>query len=146
VNPNLERAQLLFDRGQFARAESELENALAEDPEDSAVHALLALCLVKRRALGEAGQHAATAVELSPDSAYAHFVLSAVLAANVQGGEVLFWSIVPQGRNQQPPVALQAIQEAIRLDATNADYFAHKASVHFLYWQWEQTVTAAERA
>ena len=143
MNPNLERARLLFEQGQFVPAESALKQVLKGDPENSDAHALLALCLVKRKAFPEAHQHAAKAIQSVPDSAYAHYVMSCVLASRVPGGEILFWSIIPQGPKQQPPAAFQAINEAIRLDPENPEYLAHLARLHFLFQQWNQAEAAA---
>ena len=65
MSPHIERALLLFQQSRTELAENELRQALGSDPDDSFAHALLALCLAKRKQFKEATTEAEQAVRLS---------------------------------------------------------------------------------
>ena len=58
MNPNLQRALLLFQQSRHDLAEAELRQSLASEPQDAYAHALLALCLSKRESFQEATDEA----------------------------------------------------------------------------------------
>ncbi len=128
MNPNLERALLLFQQSRHELAENELRQALASEPDDAYAHALLALCLSEREKFDEATSEARQAIQLAPDFPFAHYAHAHVL----------------YDRNRYPE-ALAAIQEAIRLDSTDADYFSLLASIHFHERRWSGALQAAEQ-
>lgn len=128
MNPNLERALLLFQQSRHELAENELRQALAADPHDAWAHALLALCLAAREKFDDATTEARQAIHLAPDFPFAHYAHAHVLY-----------------HRHHHPEALTAIQEAIRLDSTDADYFALLASIHFDEKRWPEALSAAEQ-
>ncbi len=128
MNPNLERALLLFQQSRHEMAEAELRQALASEPDDAYAHALLALCLSEREKFDDATAEARQAIHLAPDFPFAHYAHAHVL----------------YDRNRYPE-ALAAIQEAIRLDSTDADYFSLLASIHFHERRWSGALQAAEQ-
>ena len=128
MNPNLERALLLFQQSRHELAENELRQALASEPDDAYAHALLALCLSEREKFDEATSEARQAIQLAPDFPFAHYAHAHVL----------------YDRNRYPE-ALAAIQEAIRLDATDADYFSLLAAIHCEEKRWKEALAAAEQ-
>lgn len=128
MNPNLERALLLYQQSRHELAENELRQALAADPHDAFAHALLGLCLNAREKFDDATTEARQAIHLAPDFPFAHYAHAHVL----------------YDRNRHPE-ALVAIQEAIRLDSTDADYFALLASIHLDEKRWPEALNATEQ-
>ena len=128
MNPNLERALLLFQQSRHEMAEGELRQALAADPQDAYAHALLALCLAHREKFSEATDEARQAIHLAPDFSFAHYAHASVL----------------DDRNRFAG-ALTAINEAIRLDPEDADYHALLGSIHFQERRWADALSAAEQ-
>jgi tetratricopeptide (TPR) repeat protein len=128
MNPNLERALLLFQQSRHELAEAELRQALAAEPDDAYAHALLALCLIERKRFDEATAEARQAIHLGPDFSFVHYAHARVSYA----------------RNDYE-AALAAIQEAIRLDSADADHFSLLASIHFDEKRWTEALGAAEQ-
>lgn len=128
MNPNLERALLLFQQSRHELAEAELRQALANEPQDAYAHALLALCLAAREKFDDATAEAQQAIHLGPDFPFAHYAHARVL----------------YDRNHYKE-ARAAIEEAIRLDSTDADYFSLLAALHFDEKRWPDALTAAEQ-
>jgi tetratricopeptide (TPR) repeat protein len=128
MNPNLQRALLLYQQSRFEMAEGELRQAIAAEPNDSYAHSLLALCLARREQFQAATDEARQAIGLQPDSPYAHYAHAVILYDR-----------------HRPAEALQAIQEAIRLDANDADYFSLLAAIHFGESRWQDALSAAEQ-
>jgi tetratricopeptide (TPR) repeat protein len=128
MNPNLERALLLFQQSRHDLAEAELRQALDHEPQDAYAHALLALCLAAREKFDDATAEARQAIHLGPDFPFAHYAHARVL----------------YDRNHYPE-ARAAIEEAIRLDSTDADYFSLLAAIHFDEKRWPDALAAAEQ-
>ncbi len=128
MNPNLQRALLLYQQSRFELAETELRQAIAAEPNDAYAHSLLALCLARREQFQAATDEARQAIGLQPDSSYAHYAHAVILYDR-----------------HRPAEALAAIQEAIRLDTTDADYFSLLAAIHFGESRWQEALSAAEQ-
>jgi tetratricopeptide (TPR) repeat protein len=128
VNPNLQRALLLYDQSRHLLAEAELRQALADDPHESFAHALLGLCLANREQFGPATEEAQQAIHLAPDSAFAHYALASILH--------------DRHRNTE---ALAAINEALRLDVSEPNFFALLSAIHISEKQWQEALVAAEQ-
>ncbi|MFO1063183.1 MAG: tetratricopeptide repeat protein [Pirellulales bacterium] len=123
----LERALILLQQRRFDLAEKELRRALSDDPHSGYMHAVLALTLLHDETRWqEATEEAQQAIALEPDEAFSHFALSRILAV----------------RNHLPE-ALASINEAIRLDPYDAEYFAQRASVHIDRRDWTQALDDA---
>jgi len=129
MNPHFSRAQLLFEQGRWELAEQELRQALAQQPDLPAAHALLALSLVERQKFSEAQAEAERAVGQAPDFSFGHYALARVLSS----------------RNETEK-ALSAISEALRLDPADADYHAVQAGLLFDRRRWPEALQAAEAA
>lgn len=123
----LQRAQLLIQQSRFELAETELRQALVENPNDSTAHALLAICFVESKKYNEATEAIQTAVSLAPDSSFNFYVAS----------------VVSDARNQLKK-AESEIQQAISMDHTNPAYFGHLASIKLQQKKWQEGLTAAE--
>ena len=128
MNPNLDRAQLLFQQSRPEMAEAELRQALSAEPHDAFAHALLALCLAQREKFDEANAEAHQAIHLQPDMAFAHYAHAHVLFDRYRF-----------------PDARAAIQEAIRLDPASADHFALLSNIEVQECHWRDALAAAER-
>jgi len=128
MNPNLERALLLFQQSRHEMAENELRQALAAEPHDAYAHALLGLCLAKREQFDDATEETRQAIHLAPDFAFAHYAHASVLDDRNRFSE-----------------ALTAINEAIRLEPEDADYHALLAGIHFQERRWNDSLNAAEQ-
>ena len=128
MNPNLERALLLYQQSRHELAEAELRQSLASDPDDAYAHALLALCLAQREQFKDATHEARQSIHLGPDFPFAHYAHARVL----------------YDRNHHQE-ARAAIEEAIRLDPEDADYYSLLAGIHFDEKRWPEALNAAEQ-
>jgi tetratricopeptide (TPR) repeat protein len=128
MNPNLQRATLLFQQSRHELAEEQLRQALAAEPDDPYAHALLALCLAHREKFEDATTEARQAVHLAPDFDFAHYAHASVL----------------HDRHHLDD-AQRAIEEALRLSPNDADYWALLAQIRLDQRQWAPALDAAER-
>src|SRR5262245_41372363 len=127
MNPHLQRALVLLQQNRPDLAEPELRQALAVDPDEAFAHSLLANCLCERDQLPEATDEAKRAIALAPDLPFGHSALAHALL-----------------RRSYRDDAREAIAEAIRLDAFNANYFGQLAGIEFARRDWPATLEAAE--
>src|SRR6266851_1639615 len=121
------QACILFDQGRYDLAEEKLRLSLAEEPDHSLAHALLADCLRQSDKLKEATAEAREAVRLDPELAQAHAALARVLS----------------DRNYHAD-ADAAAREAIRIDPDDADYRALLAAMLIERRDWQAALDAAE--
>src|SRR4051812_4543893 len=112
--PHYHRALILHAQQRYADAKRELHQALMTEPTNAQVHALLAVCLVHLEDYTAAAMEARNAVNLSPTMAWGHYAMA----------------FVDYKRNRLAE-ALVAMQEAIRLEPDNADYFALLGQLRF---------------
>ena len=127
MNPAYQRALLLHQQRRFADAERELKEVLGSDPHNASAHAMLGLCLAERKELQQASAEAEAAVGLEPDLSFAHYVRARVFS----------------DRNR-PEEAGAAINEALRLDSFNPDYYAMQAGIRFSQRRWPDALNSAE--
>jgi len=125
---SIERAQVWLQQGRADRAEGELREALAEQPDDAMTHALLSLCLLQLERATEAEAEARAAVTAAPDYSVAHYAIAAALEA--------------QGKLAE---ARRAIGEAIRIDPEDADHWAALGQIELDDRRWAEALEAAER-
>ena len=128
MNPNLQRALILFEQGRHEAAADELRMVLANEPQNAQAHAILALCLSETKKFEEATREARQAIHLEPDFAFSHYALAHVYS----------------DRNRFPE-ALNAIREASRLDPEDSDFCALEAQVLINTKKWSEGLAAAER-
>jgi tetratricopeptide (TPR) repeat protein len=103
MSAHFDRALLLFGQSRFDLAEQELRQALGEEPNDPSAHALLAMCLSRRKDHAGAIDIGERAVGLAPDLPFAHYALSHALHAADRETE-----------------AAIAVDQAINLDPLNS--------------------------
>ena len=113
-------------RGQVEAAIETLANLLGSDPEHAPAHALLAICLVRRKRLHAARLEAERSLELDPEGVFPHLAAAAVA-----------------GADRRFPVAEQHLQAARALDPGSADVEIQLAR---LYHFWGKASQAAEHA
>lgn len=130
ANPHL--ALLFSQLSRYDLAEQELRQELATKPNNSVAHASLSLCLSSRRQYQEAVQSAQLAIELASNSLFLSFAYYA-LAFGIHR-----WSHLSVYHcNNRLSKAQAAIEEAIRLDSSDANCFALLATIRFEqgnYW------------
>jgi Flp pilus assembly protein TadD len=128
----LERAEALLSLSRPRDGEREARRGLAEEPENAALHCVLARCLAHQ---GEAAavDVAGEAVRLEPDWAYAHAVLAVAL---LQVGRP----------SRSLPDAEAAVDEALRLDPNSPSCHVLRAEVAMRQGGWELALTAVEQA
>lgn len=128
MSESLQRGIMLASRKMFDQAERELRTALGQDPNDPLAHSFLALCLLERKALEEAFAEASRAVKLAADFPFAQYVLACAL----------------RDRKDEKR-AEETINEAIRLDPEDADFFAFQGLLRFERRDWSGSLSAAEQ-
>jgi predicted Zn-dependent protease len=124
---HFDRALLLFDQSRYDLAEQELRQALGEEPNDPAAHALLAMCLSRRKDHAGAIETAERAVGLAPDLAFAHYALANALHFADRESE-----------------AAVAIDQAINLDPLNSSFHGMQASIRFARRDWAGALESAD--
>jgi tetratricopeptide (TPR) repeat protein len=123
----IDRARLLYQQSRYDLAETELRQALGQDPEHAYGHSLLALTLMHRKQLKDATSEAQQAIHLAPDYPFAHYALAKV------------WY-----ERNDPGASRTAIDEAIRLDPENADYRFLLGAIHYDQKRWKEALQAVE--
>jgi tetratricopeptide (TPR) repeat protein len=129
MSAHLERAQLLLAQSRAADAEQESLLALAAQPENPQALAVLALSRIEQDKRELALDAARDAIGLAPDSPYLHYVHAHVLH-----------------RMDRADEAFRSVQEALRLDPTDPDYFALLASIELSRRRWPAALEASEQA
>lgn len=121
-----DRAREQLQRGQVEAAIETLAALLGEDPDDAAGHALLALCLVRRKRLHAARLEAERALTLEPEAVLPHLAVAAVASCD-----------------RRFAVAEQHLQMAQALDPHAAEVQIQLAR---LYGYWDRSTLAVEHA
>lgn len=129
MSADFERARLLISQSRFDMAETALRAALTGDPDDYRAHALLAYCLLRLGRGKDSLAEADAAVSKEPGAPYAHYIRALTLAES--------------GRRAE---AKAAAREAIRLDPSDADYFALLGGIHLDEKSWGDALKSAESA
>jgi tetratricopeptide (TPR) repeat protein len=127
MDKHYERAWVLLGQRRYDLAADELRLALANDPNDATLHALLGLCLVEAEQWGPATEEARQAVHLGPDLSLGHYVLARALSGRNRLGE-----------------AEAAAREALRLDPEDADHYGLLASIQYDQRRWQDALKTAE--
>jgi tetratricopeptide (TPR) repeat protein len=128
MSPHYERAWLLYQQSRYDLAEKELAQALAEDPNDGAVHALRSLCLNQFERHAAATQAAHEAIALAPNLPLAHYALGHALLSRNHLAE-----------------AERAAMQAIECDPTNPEFFTLLGMIRFNRRDWAGAMEAADQ-
>jgi tetratricopeptide (TPR) repeat protein len=89
ANLRLRRAGAQLARGQVDAAIETLAMLLGDEPDDADAHALLALCLARRKRLHAARMEAETSLQLDPENVFAHRAMALVLSFSRRFQEAL---------------------------------------------------------
>ncbi len=127
MGASLERALVLFDQSNYDLAEQELRKELSTDPNQPVAHALLGLCLVRKKKWEEATQAVKQAVHLGPAIPFVHYAMADVF----------------HQRNAYKEARVAA-EEALRLDPDRADYYAKLAAIYIDQNRWQEGLSHAE--
>jgi tetratricopeptide (TPR) repeat protein len=123
----LARAGVLLQLKRYKDAEAELREALAAEPGNARMHMVLSHVLNCQGRHTHALQEAETAIGLAPDYAPPHSYRALALLSLGRADE-----------------ALQAIQEALRLDAAEPGYYAIASYIHICRRDWQASLVKAE--
>ncbi len=129
MNTHFQRGQVLFEQSKYELAAKEFMLDLADDPDCSSTHIMIALCLSEMEKYDEALEHAKKAVTLEPDSDLAHRVISGVYI-----------------QKDDYKKALSHAEEAIRIDPEDDSNWQSKANVHLGRKDWNDCVDACDKA
>ncbi len=126
MSKHLEKALLLFERRPELAAK-ELLAALAEEPDDSYIHALLGLSLMNARDKEGAFTQVKEAITLDPESGFAFYAMAKCHfdALNMLDAEV-------------------AIDEALRLEPWNATYWGLLSNIQIEQGELKEALKSAE--
>jgi tetratricopeptide (TPR) repeat protein len=102
---------------------------LAEDPEDSDAHLLLALCRIDMGRRDEALESAREGVRLAPDAGWSHYVMARVRFARSEHDE-----------------ALKSIGQGVKRHPENAEYRRLRADIHLALGNADAALAAADEA
>ncbi len=127
MSANLERAQLLFEQSRYPQAAEELQQVVAEDPENAYAHALLALTLSEMGKPKFALDSAKQTIALAPDWDYSYYVMSIILFEQDKIRE-----------------SKSAIMQAIEIEPEDERYFALLSNIHYQNKDWQLSLEAAE--
>jgi tetratricopeptide (TPR) repeat protein len=125
---SVERGSLLYQTGRHELAEQEFRAALGQDPSDALAHAMLGLCMSKRKEYAEATNEVGQAIRLRPDWHFGYAAMAQVMRDR-----------------DRPKEALTAINQAIQYDPFNAGHHAVQAYVLLSLRKWPDALSAADR-
>jgi tetratricopeptide (TPR) repeat protein len=122
-----ERGHILYQTGRYEAAEQEFRAALGEDSSNALAHAMLGLCLTRRKSYDEATAEAHEAIRLRPDWHFGYSVLAHVML----------------DRDRLKPAA-EAIIKAIEIDPFNAGYHGVLATIRLQQRLWPSALASAD--
>lgn len=123
-----ERGNLLYLTGRHDLAEREFRATLAQEPSNAMAHAMIGLCMLKKKAYSDATAAAQEAIQLRPDWAFGYAALASVLE-----------------ERERLPQAVAAIEQAIALDPFNPSNLALLADIRLKQNKWSDALSAADR-
>lgn len=128
-NPHLRRGLLLMEQNRFPDATKEFQKALAQNPEEPTVYALLAECLVQLDEGEKALEMAQQALNLDAGNPY-HF-------------SVLAKAFLIQEDHQS---AREAIDRAIEIEPYDSHYYHLRGHIAYHQKDWEFALVNAEKS
>jgi len=122
-----QRGLLLYQTGRHEMAEAEFRLALVNNPDDAYAHAMLGLCLLKRKDYKQATAEAEEAVRLRPDWDFPYHALAVIL----------------RERNHLKEAA-RAAETAIGLDPFDPDHHGLLADIRLALRDWRGALAEAD--
>ncbi len=128
MSAHLNRAQMLLSQERYELAEKELRAALIENPDDSGVLSMLAVCLCEQKKYEEATSAAEQAIASRPDDDFAFYALAIVMYQRNRFAE-----------------SREAINQAIALDPYDPHHHAHVAALEIQANNYQACLDASDR-
>jgi tetratricopeptide (TPR) repeat protein len=125
---SVERGNLLYQTGRHELAEQEFLSALGQDPSDALAHAMLGLCMSRRKAYAEATYEVGQTIRLRPDWHFGYAAMAQVMRDR-----------------ERPKEALTAISQAIQYDPFNSGHYSVQSYVLLSMQKWADALSAANR-
>jgi tetratricopeptide (TPR) repeat protein len=135
MNSRVLQARMLIERGRYLEAEALLREALVEGIQSASVHAMLGLCLHHAGLRDAAKDELKAALNIDPNYAYAHYVLSFLPP--------------PPGQKQTLFLVrdcIKHVQRALELEPNNVAYLSRLAQLRQQSRQWKQSLAPIDAA
>jgi len=134
MNMHLERALILIQQNRWDMAQKELEQALAQEPNNAVAHAMLSQCCLRgpnpdAKQLQRATEEAEEAIRCDPGLSECHSAMARVMLC----------------RNRFPE-ARKAAREAMQLSPDNPHYYVVAAMVEHAQSKWQESADLCEIA
>lgn len=128
MNIHLERGKLLLAQNRLAEAESELKEALSQQPNDAYAMAWLAECYLNGKRFAEALEVSETAMRFAPDNSFLLYTLA----------RSYFY-------NKRTRDARETVSRALSLNPNDPDFFLLRAHIEYYEENWKKALEAAEQ-
>lgn len=134
MNMHMERALILIQQNRWDMAQKELEQGLAQEPNNASAHAMLSHCFLHSPAptqqqLQRATEEAEEAIRCDPGYPSGFAALARVML-----------------RRNRFPEARAAIADAIRIQPDSADYYVLAGAVEHAQSKWQDSLNFCELA
>jgi tetratricopeptide (TPR) repeat protein len=123
------RARELIGIHRYEEAKKELATALASEPDNGSLYALMGFCLVETNQIKGAIRECKRGITLEPDAAFPHYALGLAFG---RGGDLF--------------AAEAQVREAIRLDPYRPSHFLLLGRIHKARGRWKEVLDAADEA
>ena len=125
---HLARARVLYQQERYSESIHQARQALAEQEEGAAeCHGLIALCLIEAEQFDQAEHSAREALSQDSADGWTHYVLARVLLVR-----------------HRIDAALEAVDQAIRIDPNQATYFTVKGALRMSQSNWKGALEQAD--
>jgi len=128
MSAHFEKGRILYIQHRYSDAEQEFRRALAEMPDDSTTHAMLAAALDAQKKHDEAVREAKEAIKVDPENAFAFYALAL--------------TSLKSGRLKE---AKSSIREAMRLDPDDPLFYSMAALIADTENEWPEMLKVAEQ-
>ncbi|MEM7336864.1 MAG: tetratricopeptide repeat protein [Chloroflexota bacterium] len=126
MSARLTQASLLIERSRYQDALELIQFEIAQNPDNSFAHAMLALCHSELEQPDAALKAAKTAIQLAPNNDHHIYILALV-----------------QYKQEALDTALATVKSAITLEPRNAQYYALLSGILLDKRQWQNALDAA---
>ncbi len=141
-----ERGLLLYRQRRYAQAADEFRRELSADTGHADAHAMLGMSLLYANDRAGAEAEIGEAVRLAPDRAYGHYAMASLALRRPSGGRLgRAVGRHPDAVRRRTRAARPHVEQAVRLDPWNAEYFGLLAAVEFDLGDWAAAEAAARR-
>src|SRR5262249_14439867 len=128
MSAHFEKGRILYIQHRYSDAEQEFRRALAEMPDDSTTHAMLAAALDAQKKHDEAVREAKEAIKVDPENAFAFYALA---LTSLKSGLL--------------KDAKSSSREALRLDTDDPLFYSMAALIADTETEWPEMLKIAEQ-